>query len=108
MESQSVGHNGVVTTLETFDERGLQSNTALSCEIRRVTGAPQQMLHLACPVFLLDFDKSLQFAKMVSVAQGVQHVLHRVVGLPVIVNHNADDIRSEEHTSELQSLRHLV
>ena len=29
------------------------------------------------------------------VAQGVQHALHRVIGLPVIVNDDADDIRQE-------------
>ena len=50
-----------------------------------MTGAPQQLLHLARPVFLLDLDQSLQFAKMMSVTQGVQHALHRVIWLPVIV-----------------------
>jgi hypothetical protein len=30
-----------------------------------------------------------------SIAQGVQHALHRVVGLPVIVNDDAGDIRQD-------------
>jgi hypothetical protein len=32
---------------------------------------------------------------MMSIAQGVQHALHRVIGLPVIVNDDAGDIRQE-------------
>ena len=72
-----------------------------------MTGTAQQPLHLSRPVFLLDFDESLQFAKMMSVAQGVQHPLHRVVGLPVIVDDNAGDIRQQAaalgtHTIESQ------
>ena len=49
------------------------SGTPRSREIRRVTGAPQYLLHFARPVFFLDFDESLQFAQVMGVAQGVQH-----------------------------------
>ena len=84
VKSEPFGENGVVTAFATFDESRLQRNAPFSREIRRVTGAAQQPLHLTRPVFILDFDESLQFAKMMSVAQGVQHPLHRVVGLPEI------------------------
>src|ERR1019366_3299568 len=95
MESQPFGKNGVVTALKTFDESRLQSNAPFSGDIHRVTGAPQQPLHLARPVFPLYFDESLQFAKMMSVTQGVQHALHRVVRFPVIVNNDAFDMRQQ-------------
>jgi hypothetical protein len=42
-----------------------------------VTGAAQQPLHLARPLFFLDFDERLQFAQMMSIAQGVQHTFYR-------------------------------
>jgi len=38
-----------------------------------MTGAAQQPLHFARPVFLLDFHESLQFAQVMNIAQGVQH-----------------------------------
>src|ERR1017187_10339048 len=47
MEAQPFGKNGVVTALKTFDESRLQSNAPFSGDIHRVTGAPQQPLHLA-------------------------------------------------------------
>jgi hypothetical protein len=50
-----------------------------------VTGAAQQPLHLARPLFFLDFDERLQFAQMMSIAQGVQHTFYRVIWLPMIV-----------------------
>ena len=95
MEGQPFGENGVVTTLETFDEPRLHSNAPFSRSVRGVTGAAQQPLHLARPLFFLDFDESLQFAQVMGIAQGVQHALHRVIGLPVIVNDDAGDIRQE-------------
>jgi hypothetical protein len=85
MEGQPFGENGVVTTFETFDEPGSQRNVPFSCSIRDVTGAAQQPLHLARPLFFLDFDQSLQFAQMVCIAQGMQHAFYRVIGLPMIV-----------------------
>ncbi len=51
MEGQPFGENGVVTTFETFDESRSQSNAPFSCCIRDVTGAAQQPLHLARPLF---------------------------------------------------------
>ena len=95
MEGQPFGENGVVTTFETFDELRSQRNAPFSCSIGDVTGAAQQPLHLARPLFFLDFDERLQFAQMMSIAQGVQHTFHRVVWLPMIVNDNSDDIRQE-------------
>jgi hypothetical protein len=77
MEGQPFGENGVVTTFETFDESRSQSNAPFSCSIRDVTGAAQQPLHLARPLFFLDFDERLQFAQMMSIAQGVQHTFYR-------------------------------
>jgi len=55
MECQPFGQNGVVTALETCDERRLRGNVLFSREVRRMTGAAQQPLHLARPFFLLDF-----------------------------------------------------
>ena len=78
MEYQSFGKNGVVTTLKTFDERRLQNNAPFAREIGRVTGTPQQSLHLAGPVFFLDFDESLEFAQ-------VMGTLHRACSTPCIV-----------------------
>ena len=95
MEGQPFGENGVVTALETFDEPRLQRNAPFSRSVRDVTGAAQQPLHLARPLFFLDFDESLQFAQVMRIAQGVQHAFHRVIGLPVIVNDDADNIRQE-------------
>jgi hypothetical protein len=77
MEGQPFGENGVVTTFETFDESRSQRNAPFSCSIRDVTGAAQQSLHLARPLFFLDFDECLQFAQMMSIAQGVQHTFYR-------------------------------
>jgi hypothetical protein len=85
MEGQPFGENGVVTTFETFDEPRSQRNAPFSCSIRDVTGAAQQPLHLARPLFFLDFDERLQFAQMMSIAQGVQHTFYRVIWLPMIV-----------------------
>lgn len=89
MKSQAFSDNRVVASLDARDEARLQRNAALSREIRGVTGAEQQSLHLARPVLLLDFDERLQFAKMMRVTHRVQHASHRVVRFPVIVHDNA-------------------
>ena len=83
MEGQPLGDNGVVTALTTFDQLRLQRNALFSRSVRGVTRAAQQSLHFARPRLFLDLDESLQFAQMMGIAQGVQHALHRVVGLPV-------------------------
>jgi hypothetical protein len=41
MEDQPFGENGVVTTLETFDESRLQGNAPFSRSVHGVTGAAQ-------------------------------------------------------------------
>ena len=69
---QPFGQDGVVTALEACDERRLQRNALFSCEVRRMTGAAQQPLHLARPVLLLDLDESLEFAQVMGIAQGMQ------------------------------------
>ena len=56
-----------------------------------MTGPAQGALHSARPVLFLALDQGLEFAQMVGVAQGVQHAVHGVVGLSVIVNHDAGD-----------------
>src|SRR3984893_4875506 len=44
---------------------------------------------------LIELDQRFQFPQMMSVAQGMQHALHRVVGLPVVMHHDADDAGQE-------------
>ena len=95
MEGQPFGENGVVTTLTTCNQLRLHRNAPFSRSVRGVTRAAQQSLNLARPLLFLDLDESLQFAQMMGIAQGVQHASHRVVGLPVIVNDDAGDIRQE-------------
>ena len=85
MEGQPFGENGVITTFETCHESRAQRNAPFSRAIRDVTGAAQQPLHFARPLFFLDFDESLKLAQMMSIAQGVQHTFYRVIWLPMIV-----------------------
>ena len=68
-----------------------------------MTGAAQQALHLARPIFFLDFDQRLQFAQVMGIAKRMQHALHRIVWLPVIVNDNSDDIG--QHLPRLAQVR---
>ena len=91
MKGEAFRDNRVVTSLDARDEPGLQGNAAFAREVRGVTGAAQQSLHLARPLLFLDLDERLQLAKVMRVAQGVQHAGHGVVGLPVIVHDNARD-----------------
>ena len=57
-----------------------------------MTCPTQQTLHLARPVFLLDFNQRLKFAQVVRIAQRVQNALQGVVRLPVIVDDNTQDV----------------
>ena len=70
---------------------GFRGTPALAREVRGMTGEAQQSLHLARPVFLLDFDERFQLAEMMRIAQRVKHAGHRVVGLPVVVHDNPGD-----------------
>src|SRR5258708_26909424 len=81
MEYQPFGQDGVVTTLEAFDEQRLQRNAPFSREIRRMRGAAQQPLHFARPVFLLDFHESLQFAQV------MEHCTRRATRLTACETH---------------------
>ena len=60
-----------------------------------MTGAAQEPLHFARPLLFLDLDERLQLAHVMGVAQGVQHARHGVIGLPVIVDDDAGDIRQK-------------
>jgi hypothetical protein len=82
MEEEPFGENGVVTTLETSYEARLHRNAPFSRSVGDVTGATQEPLHLARPLFFLDFDESLQFAQVMGIAQGVQYASHRVKRWP--------------------------
>ena len=64
-----------------------------------MTGAAQQALHAARPVFLLDLDQRRKFAHVIGVAQRVQHARHGVVGLPVVMHDGADDVRQQAAAS---------
>jgi hypothetical protein len=59
----------------------VESNPTLAGEVCGVTGAAQELLHLARPVFLLDLDQGLEFAQVMGIAQGMKHARHRVIGL---------------------------
>ena len=91
--SPSAGREWRRNDTQTFDEPRLESDAALAGEVCQVTGAAQQALHLARPVFLLDVDEGLEFAQVMSIAQGVQHARDRVVGLPVVMHDGAIDRR---------------
>src|SRR5262245_21089858 len=91
VESEALRHDGVVASLDMGDEARFERDAPLASKIGRMTGSPQQDLHLARPIFLIDFDQRLQFSQMMGVAQGMEHALHRVVGLPVIVHRDAND-----------------
>ena len=64
-----------------------------------VTGAAQQVLHVARPIFLFDVDQGFELAQMMGVAQGMKHVRHRVVGFPVIMHDDTDDLRQQAAAS---------
>jgi hypothetical protein len=49
----------------------VESNPVLAGEVCGVTGAAQQLLHLARLVFLLDLDQALEFTQVMGVAQGM-------------------------------------
>ena len=94
MEAQPFSENGVGTALETSDELRLQRNATSRRDLPRDRRAATTAASCV-PSLPSRFDKSLQFAKMMSVTQGVQHAVHRVVWLPVIVDDNAGDIRQQ-------------
>ncbi|MGD0106021.1 MAG: hypothetical protein ABSC06_18560 [Rhodopila sp.] len=63
-ERPTVGENAVRTSVDQRDQSGLQRHTLLARKRRRVAGAAQQTLHLACPVLFLDLDQRIKFAQM--------------------------------------------
>src|ERR1700738_3971423 len=95
MKGEPLRHDGVVTPLDARDQSRFERNATLAGEIDGVTGPTQQDLHLARPVLVIELDQRLQFPQMMSVAQGMQHVLHHVVRLPVVMHHDANDAGHE-------------
>jgi hypothetical protein len=62
-----------------------------------VAGATQQLVHLARPVFLLDFDEDLEFSRVVGITQGVKYAArHPIVRSKVIMH---DDAARHNHLS---------
>ena len=94
-KAEPFGDDGIVTSLDQGDQRRLRRPSSFACEIRRVTGAAQEPLHFARPLLFLDLDERLQLAQVMGVAQGVQRARHGVIGLPVIVDNDAGDIRQK-------------
>ena len=46
MKAEPFGDDGIVTSLDQGDQRRLRRPSSFACEIRRVTGAAQEALHL--------------------------------------------------------------
>jgi hypothetical protein len=92
VKGEALPDDGVVAPLYQRYETGLERGVALAREIGRVTGATQQRLHLARPIFLLDVDQRFQLAQMMRIAQSVQHIGHRVIRLPMIMHDDAADL----------------
>jgi hypothetical protein len=57
VEGDPLGHDGVVASLDAGNEASCKRHPALAGKVCRVAGAPQQDLHFARPVFLLDGSK---------------------------------------------------
>src|SRR5580658_5430068 len=60
VEREPFGKDGVVAALQSHGQAGpqrVEGNTALARQVRQVTGAAQQALHAARPVFFLDVDE---------------------------------------------------
>src|SRR6202165_6261128 len=72
VEGEALGEDGVITALEAFDQAGLERDATVTRAVGHPRGAAQQSSHLACPVFLLDVDQSLEFAQVVSIAGGME------------------------------------
>src|SRR5262245_65413192 len=80
VESEALRHDGVVASLDMGDEARFERDAPLASKVGRMTGSPQQDLHLARPILLIDFDQRLQFSQMMGVAEGMVPALTRVVG----------------------------
>ena len=77
MECQAIGDNGVITAFDQGNQPRLQWHILLACEVHDMAGTPQQPLHPARPVLLLDLDQGLQFTQVVRIAQRMQHAGQR-------------------------------
>src|ERR1700694_4231204 len=95
MEGKTLRHDGVVAPLDNGDQSRFERDATLAGEIDGVAGPAQQNLHLARPVLVIELDQRLSCPQMMSVAQGMQHVLHRVIGLPVVMDYDADHAGQE-------------
>ena len=93
MEREPLGDDDVIAAPELVDKAGFERHAPVPGKMGGMTGAAQQALHPARPLFLLDVDQRLEFAQVMGVAQGMQHPFHRVVGLPVVMHDDADNSR---------------
>ena len=79
VEDQTLGDDGVVAPSDHIDQGGLQRRTPLAGQVGGMAGAPQQPLHPARPVLLLDLDHGVRAGS----GQGMPHASQGVIGLPV-------------------------
>ena len=91
MKGEPCGDDGVVSVLEPLREAGFQRPVAFAGHVGGMAGPTEQALHPQRPGFLLDLDQGLEFSQMMRIAQGMQHTFQGVVGLPVVVDDNAND-----------------
>ena len=55
-----------------------------------MAGQLEEAEHCDGPAFLLDFDQGLQFPEMMSIAQGMRDAGQAEIGLPVVMDEDAD------------------
>ena len=70
VEVETVGHDGVVTSLNQRDQPQRDRSVLPAGDVGRVTGPAQQSLHAARPVLVLDLDQRLLFAQMMRTPAG--------------------------------------
>src|SRR4051812_50118414 len=95
MESQTLGEDRIVTSLDAGDQGRLERYAPVARQIGGMAGAAQQALHSARPILLLDLDQRLEFPQVVRVAQRMQHACQRVVRLPMVMHDDTGDIRQQ-------------
>src|SRR3954468_8675268 len=69
VEREPLGDDDVIAAPELVDKAGVERHAP--GEMGGMTGAAQQALHPARPLFLLDVDQRLEFAQVMGVAQGM-------------------------------------
>ena len=95
VEGQCLGDDPVVLVP---DPRHLDPGNGIIIILGRVDnpkGAEQEPLPLASLVFLLDVDQGLEPAQIVGIAKHVLDHVVLIVGLPVVMHHNARQPRQQ-------------